>query len=257
MCSICAGGTCWCGSVGRDRSAPVAHPRGRACPKIGRTTARAPSDEIGDLTRAGGPADPADRSHTMCGIGDHRARRSARPWSSARQQSTRPPARGSKRVLSGALPVRAGCLNTSKAARGHARSPLGNPRSPQPRRRARRPPYRKNNTPHDPHIPAPPRAARRRSNGPSVQTDGTNDPVIRGPTLAPRGALPRRNDRHIRPDLPHKRTAHPGAPSLAPPVQLPPRNERHTRPDLSDERATRPAAPAPPLHPGLPMQLRG
>jgi len=64
MCSICAGGTCWCGSVERDRAAPVALPRGRACPKIGRTAARAPSDEIGDLTRAGGPADPAGRSHT-------------------------------------------------------------------------------------------------------------------------------------------------------------------------------------------------
>jgi hypothetical protein len=64
MCSICAGSACSCGPREGGRSAPVAHPRGRACPKIGRTAARAPSDEIGDLTRAGGPADPAGRSHT-------------------------------------------------------------------------------------------------------------------------------------------------------------------------------------------------
>jgi hypothetical protein len=133
MCSICAGGTCWCGSVGETglRRSPS--------PEVGRV----PRSDVllpghqamrsGTSRGPGGPRTQRTALTQVCGIGDHRARRSARPWSSARQQSTRPTGRGSKGVLVGALPVEAGCRKVTRPARGRARSPMGKPRSPQPR----------------------------------------------------------------------------------------------------------------------------
>src|SRR6478735_8053938 len=87
------------------------------------------SHPIGLARRSGtsrepmGPADPGATRRR------HRARRSARPQSSARHKGTRPAGGGSKRVRVGACRFRQGAPKRLLIARGHARSPPVWPRS--------------------------------------------------------------------------------------------------------------------------------
>ena len=246
MCSICAGGAWWYGSREKAGLVPAALPRGRACPKIGRTAARAPSDEIGDLTRAGGPADPADRSHTI--VRDRRPQGTQiGPTVVERKTTEYPPPRkgvktGPQRRPAGTSRVPEHLVSRKRARPLAARKPplaaaaANGMTPPVPQRTTRR-----TTRAFPPRRPQPDADRTAHPSGSTARTGHS----LRHPARHLRCGSPHpRNERPIRPDLWCERATrrHPARPLRCSSPRL---NERHTGPDLSDERTTHPAGPRP------------
>src|ERR1700754_831957 len=219
--------------AGRDRSAPAAPPRGRACPKIGRTTARAPSDEIGDLTRAGGPADPADRSHTI--VRDRRPQGTQiGPTVVERKTTEYPPPRkgvktGPQRRPAGRSRVPEHLVSRKRARPLAARKPplaaaaANGMTPPVPQRTTRR-----TTRAFPPRRPQPDADRTARPSGSTARTGHS----LRHPARHLRCSYARLNERHTSPPPSDKAGRSSRRPTRHPPSSPPgPRNERPIRPD--------------------------